>query len=350
MRRLDAPPAGPPQLRRQRGEVHRERARSSSPAPLDRLGRDRGRSELHFAVSDTGIGIPATVGTASSSPSPRSTPRRRAYGGTGLGLAISRRLCELMGGRSGSRASRGRLTSTSPPARTAPLPSPRWPIPELLERSSRHDNRRTQILLQMRSWDRARRGRSAPRRSSWSCLASSSPSHPRHAHAGNDASTSPGDPEAHDARALPLAMLTSLGFRDDDPRMARVRRLPHKPVKASQLYTPRGDVRDRVAVARSRAGNAPRPTTATDPPRERLPLRILLAEDNSTTRSSRSSSSTTRLPPTSPPTGSRRSRPWSARSTTWSSWTSRCRRWTASKRRDGSAPTRRSSPSSSSSR
>jgi signal transduction histidine kinase/CheY-like chemotaxis protein len=60
---------------------------------------DRG-IELHFRVRDTGIGIPSArqeLLFRSFTQADASTTRQ--YGGTGLGLAISRKLCDLMGGR-----------------------------------------------------------------------------------------------------------------------------------------------------------------------------------------------------------------------------------------------------------
>ena len=72
-------------------------------------GEDEQNVTIRFAVSDTGIGIPANRLDSLFTPFTQvDSSKTRKYGGTGLGLAISKQLAESMGGKIGLESKEGK--------------------------------------------------------------------------------------------------------------------------------------------------------------------------------------------------------------------------------------------------
>jgi PAS domain S-box-containing protein len=246
-----------------------------------------GRYRVHFAVSDTGIGIPQDrmdrLFESFSQVDPSTT---RRYGGTGLGLAISKRLIDLMSGTIWAESAPGEGSTfhftIEAPASPAPI--------RAYERSgaSKLSERRVLIVD-----DNATNRRILSRQAaSWEMIAADTGS-PREALRW----IARGDPfdvaildmqmpemdgvslareirRHRDAGSLPLVMLTSLGRGEDSQDFAA---FLTKPIKPSQLFDALLgvfgepiDLVEPVAAAPSPEGRLA----------DRLPLRILLVEDN----------------------------------------------------------------------
>jgi PAS domain S-box-containing protein len=246
--------------------------------------------QIEFAVSDTGIGIPAErMHRLFQSFSQVDASTTRQYGGTGLGLAISKRLAELMGGRMWvtSEAGHGscfRFTIHAPRAagrsreylyNAEPLLTGR---PILLV----DDNPTNRIILtrQTEAWGmRPYAAMSGMEALDWMDrgerfdLAILDMQMPE-----MDGLTLAHEiRKRRDAAALPLVLLSSVGRRAEDGDIFSATLT--KPVKPSQLFdalvgliAPHVETR---FTAHLRA--APRIDTQLA---ERVPLRVLLAEDN----------------------------------------------------------------------
>jgi PAS domain S-box-containing protein len=252
------------------------------------------RCRLHFAVRDTGIGIPEDRLDAlfeSFSQVDASTTRR--YGGTGLGLAISKRLSELMGGtmRAESQPGEGSTFHFTIEAEAAPRPvrpyDERDPAPLAGRRVLIVDDNATNrdiLRWQTESWGMLARDTESPADAlEW---------------------VGRGDPFdiaildmqmpdidgvalareiriAREAERLPLILLTSLGRREEEAADALFAARLTKPIRPSQLYNVLLDVLGAPAGVPIREEE--RPAVATDTA-EAAPLRILVVEDNAVNR------------------------------------------------------------------
>jgi signal transduction histidine kinase/DNA-binding response OmpR family regulator/HPt (histidine-containing phosphotransfer) domain-containing protein len=263
---------------------------------------DEPLTTLHFAVRDTGIGIPPErVERLFQSFSQVDASTTRRYGGTGLGLAISKRLSELMGGTmwvespppdgGGAKGGPGSVFHFTIQAQAAPNPARaylRETQPDLSGKrvlivDDNATNRRI-LTLQSQAWGMLPRATRSPLEAlEWI----------RQGEPFDVAILDMQMPEMdgmmlaaeirreRDAQALPLIMLTSLGRREVGAKEIEFAAFLTKPIKASQQYNVLVDI---FASKESRSRGRDKTFKSQFDPHmgERLPLRILLAEDNAT--------------------------------------------------------------------
>ena len=249
-----------------------------------------GSWHLHFSVRDTGIGIPVDrLARLFKSFSQAEASTTRFYGGTGLGLAISRKLVEMMNGK---------LWVESVPQKgstfhfTVHLQSAAEPIAAGAESSRPLTDLRLLIVddnptncriltLQTRKWGMV----------------------PRHTHDGKQALEWLKASERFDLAildmqmpgmdglmlaseirklpqcgTLPLILLTSMGVKSSQPELTNAffAGCLTKPVKPAQLQ----QVLLRV-VSGAKPAKKPPVSSKLDPSlAQRLPLRVLLCDDN----------------------------------------------------------------------
>jgi CheY-like chemotaxis protein/nitrogen-specific signal transduction histidine kinase len=249
--------------------------------------------QLHFAVRDTGIGIPADQITRLFTPYVQAeAATARKFGGTGLGLSISRRLVELMGGRIWAESLAGEgstfhfvLPLQATTEITTPLLEhiqPQLADLNLLIVDDNPTNCRI-LSLQATKWgmnprtaltgEQALNWLRAGEKFDLAILDMQMP--------GLDGLMLAGEIRKLPAAArLPMILLTSMGVRPDNPAFVQAGFATSltKPIKPTQLF-------ESLVRVISGMRTAPKPALAAnnklDPKMaSRLPLRVLLCDDN----------------------------------------------------------------------
>ena len=249
--------------------------------------------ELHFAVDDTGIGIPSErLDRLFRSFSQVDASTTRQYGGTGLGLAISKRLAEMMGGTMWVESQPGRgstfhFTVVAPGAPTSAAFRADWAEGLLAGRRllivDDNATNRNILVRQTQTWGMTPLA-CASGAEALACLAANESFDIAllDMHMPQMDGITLGAEIQRLLPELPLIMLSSWARRDVDRADVRFAAYLTKPIKPSQLYDVLASVlqppdAEEVTVVRRKLVGLPMFDAHMA---DRHPLRILLAEDN----------------------------------------------------------------------
>jgi PAS domain S-box-containing protein len=243
---------------------------------------------IHFAVQDTGIGIHEEDRShlfQSFSQVDASTTRR--YGGTGLGLAISRRLAEMMGGTMWMESEIGKgstfhFTIQASPADVSPMPESATFVPLVGKRVlvvDDHPAGRAMLAHLLRAWQMipilVDSGAAALQRLNSGELYDIALIDRQMPHM--DGLTLAAQLHQHPhASTLPIVLLSPVSSRTAQAMTLDFAALLTKPVKQAQLFKTLTEIITHQPPAPTLTPVSDFDTTLA----QRLPLRILLAEDN----------------------------------------------------------------------
>jgi CheY-like chemotaxis protein len=271
------------------GEIVLSAAVEKYPEPTD----GKGKYALRFSVRDTGIGIPPDrIDNLFKAFSQVDASTSRKYGGTGLGLAICKRLSEMMGGKVWveSELGVGSIFNFTIKVQAAPelikrahlnSEQPHLHGRRLLVVDDNATNRRI-LLLQTQAWGMQTRAAESPaealdwiRRGDQFDLAILDFQMPE-----MDGLTLAGEiRKLRSEKTLPLVLFSSQSAHET-PRLAGFTAHLSKPLKPSALF----DVLMNIFASKAGASTGAAPAAGgykmDIEMGIRLPLRILLAEDN----------------------------------------------------------------------
>ncbi len=259
-----------------------------------------GTNEVHFAVSDTGIGIPQGSMHQLFQPFTQMEPSTtRFYGGTGLGLAISKKLVELMGGRIWAESEDGigstfYFTIRAPSGQVEPRPlavSPQLIGRHVLIIEDNKTNRRILRHVLIIEDNKTNRRILSKQVYDWGMVPMAAKSGQEALNwilRGDDFCIAILDMDLQDMDALvleekiskynktlPLVLLTSLG-----KRMPSNKAYLTKPIKPSRMYKVLTDILSRTDILPKEQAKGLATASGVDRPILNSSMRILLAEDD----------------------------------------------------------------------